>query len=346
LLGRLLSVIGVDMSRPAIRLVDVGARWGANPPWDQLGDGVVDYLGFEPDEEECARLRAANSPRRIEYVPIGLSDRAEQQTLHLTREPGCSTAFPPNRLLLQRFFQSERWDVQRSTTINTLPLATVLSERGFVPDVLKIDVQGAALKVLRGAGDSLDDVLVVDVETEFSQMYDGGALFGDVDALLRARGFELLDLNKYYARRRILDIGHSSRGQVMFADALYVKSVDAFYARHSGDDAKNRLHCLILVMALYGHFDVALEFALDPRSPLSAERQEQLRSEIQHATRIGRWRFLASGPLLEKAGLLLALAGNALRMQSRRLGWGSDLEAVDTRYKYSFRHPILRMFRK
>ena len=35
-----------------ILLVDIGARWGANTPWDQLDKKYVTYIGFEPDEEE------------------------------------------------------------------------------------------------------------------------------------------------------------------------------------------------------------------------------------------------------------------------------------------------------
>lgn len=331
----------------SVRLVDVGARWGANPPWDQLEARYVTYLGFEPDAEEYRRLIERRASARIDYLPVGLSDVAEDQTLHITREPGCSSAFQPNHSLLQKFFLSERWDVQQTVPIKTVPLADVLRERGFVPDVLKIDVQGAALKVLRGAGDYLDDVLVVDVEVEFCEMYRGGALFADVDVLLRAHGFELLDLDKHYARRRILGHGHSSRGQVLFADALYVKSAERFFGKGELPEVMTARLCnLILILALYGHFDVALEFAFHARSPLTLKRRAALQAAIDRCTRLSPLRSALANPVVEKVGLLLALIGNTLRMRSRTLGWGSDHEAVDDRYKYFFSHPLLKMFRR
>lgn len=332
----------------SILLVDVGARWGANPPWNQLDERYVTYLGFEPDEEECGRLRDRNRSTRVEYLPVGLSDVVETQTLHLTREPGCSSAFEPNQPLLARFFLSERWDVQKTVAIKTVPLGDVLRERHQTADVLKIDVQGAALKVLRGAGDCLDEVLLVEVEVEFCEMYRGGALFGDVDQLLRRRGFDLLDLNKHYARRRILGAGHASRGQVLFADAVYVKSVDGFYGAGQSDAVTtSRLCRLLLILGLYGQFDLALEFALHEKSTLSARQRSAVRLAIERGTRFGWWRRrLFDNALCEKAGYLLSLMGNAMQMRSRLLGWGSDQAAVDGRYKYHFTHPILKLFRK
>ena len=59
------------------------------------------------------------------------------------------------------------------------------------PDVLKIDVQGAELNVLRGLGDSLDDVrvLYVEIHQEKSRRYDTTP--EDLERFLREAGFSL-----------------------------------------------------------------------------------------------------------------------------------------------------------
>src|SRR5579862_2401371 len=154
-----------------ISLVDVGARWGANPPWNQLDNRYVQYLGFEPDEVECRSLIANRKSANVEYVPVGLSGDAEEHILHITREPGCSSIFPPNVALLGKYTLSERWDVRAKVPIKTRPLAAVLQERNMTPDALKIDVHGAALAVLSGARDYLDEISLIDVEVEFGEMY-------------------------------------------------------------------------------------------------------------------------------------------------------------------------------
>lgn len=328
-------------------LVDVGARWGANSPWNQLDSRYVTYIGFEPDAKECAELRARAGPN-VEYVPIGLSDAEESHLLHITREPGCSSIFPPNHAAMSRYFLSERWDVRERVPIRTVPLARVLDERRTSPDALKIDVQGAALKVLKGAGRYLEDALLIDVEVEFREMYRGEALFAEVDAFVRGHGFELIDLNKYHARRRSLDSAHVSRGQVLFADVLYVKSIDAFYAlQRSAAERSRSLWNLLIMLSLYGQFDLALDFVLHEKSTLTDEEKAAITAAIRAHTAIPRWKLLLfDHGIVEKAGLALSLLANSVQLKSRRFGWGSDQSAVDSRYKYYLSHPLLRIFRK
>ena len=329
-------------------LIDVGARWGANPPWDQLDQKYINYLGFEPDEAECASLIEKYKTSSVDYIPIGLSDSAADHILYLTREPGCSSIFPPNMSFMSKLYLAERWNIQKEIPIKTVPLAQILDERGVVPDALKIDVQGAALNVLRGVGKHLDSILLVDVEVEFSAMYQGQALFGEVDQLLRKHGFELLDINKYYARRKILELKYSSRGQVIFADVLYVRSVENFYSvKMSIDERRTKLWNLIIMLSLYGHFDLAIEFAQHKQSAFTENEQLNIASAIKKYTAIPAWKLLLfNNKLMEKIGYILSLFGNSLQIQSRLFGWGSDQSAVCSRYKYYFHGRITRFFRK
>jgi FkbM family methyltransferase len=331
-----------------ILLVDIGARWGANPPWDQLDNKYLTYIGFEPDEGEYRSLIAKYKSSNITYIPIALSDAVEDHILHVTREPGCSSIFQPNLSIISRFLLSERWDIQKEIQIKTVPLAKILDERHIVPDILKIDVQGAALKVLRGARHYLSDVLLIEVEVEFCEMYKGEPLFGDVDKLIRQHGFELLDINKYYARRKILDTRYMSRGQVLFADVLYVMSVDRFYSLNmSPAERVKKLWNLVIILCIYGHFDLALEFVFHEKSTLVEKDKLAIKSSIQKYTAIPMWKLtLFNNSFIEKLGFVLSLLANSMQIKSRLFGWGSDQSAVDSRYKYYFKHPILKLFRK
>ena len=331
-----------------ILLVDVGARWGANAPSNQLDAKFVTYIGFEPDEAECRRLSVTHRASNVEYIPVGLSDAAREYVLYVTREAGCSSILAPNQARIGKYFLSERWDVRMEVPVKTVPLELILDERGIVPDALKIDVQGAALKVLEGTGRHLDDVLLVEVEAEFCEIYHGEPLFGEVDARLRRSGFELLDINKYYARRKLLDSSHVSRGQVVFADALYVMSIDKFFGLQiSATERARKLWNIVVMLSMYGHFDLALEFARHEQSTLSPQDKVAIERSIKVYTAIPRWKLLLfDNGIAERLGWVVSLLGNSMQIRSRRLGWGSDQSAVDSRYKYYLTHPLLRLFRK
>jgi len=85
--------------------VDVGARWGADSSLMMLREKAK-LLCFDPDAEECARLQAEHPIDRIEYVPLALSSDGRNLTLHVTREPACSSIYPPVSVLYECVFQA------------------------------------------------------------------------------------------------------------------------------------------------------------------------------------------------------------------------------------------------
>lgn len=83
-------------------------------------------------------------------------------------------------------------------------------------------------------------------------MYEGQPLFADVDSFLRARGFDLFDLNRVYWRRPVRP--SAGRGQLVFADALYFRSAGSIEGAAS---AGARLARAVLAAVAYGYLDYA-----------------------------------------------------------------------------------------
>ncbi|MEM9771946.1 MAG: FkbM family methyltransferase, partial [Cyanobacteria bacterium P01_D01_bin.73] len=74
----------------------------------------------------------------------------------------------------------------------TARLDTTLGKVGLQPsqlDVLVIDVQGAEILCLEGAGAYLGSVKFLELEVSQEEIYEGGALFRDVDKWVRSQGF-------------------------------------------------------------------------------------------------------------------------------------------------------------
>ena len=181
--------------------VDVGARWGADSALMALKDHAK-ILCFDPDEEECARLQADHPTDKVEYVPLALSSDGRALTLHSTREPACSSIFPPIQSLYETYpalacITPERTIDVRSTTLDAY---LALHGNGTL-DALKLDTQGSELDILLGCTDHIATASMIDIEVEFNPLYSGQALFSDVDQFLRKQGFGLwrLPLLAHYA---------------------------------------------------------------------------------------------------------------------------------------------------
>jgi FkbM family methyltransferase len=192
---RLVELAG-SLQQPLV-LADVGVRWGFEPRWTALAPAAR-LIGFDADADECAALRRrhAHLPR-VEFAPVALSDRAGTQTLHVTREPAASSLLEPDPEVLRR-----RRGMRAMRPAGTMEIQTetleAWAERSRVDriDVLKLDVQGAELAVLRGAGALVAGVRALDLEVEFNPIYRGQPLFADIDAFLRERGFALWRLGE------------------------------------------------------------------------------------------------------------------------------------------------------
>ena len=79
-------------------------------------------------------------------------------------------------------------------------------------DLLKVDVQGAELLVLRGAERTLPRVRMVFVEVSFRPLYEGAAVFEEVYALLRENGLRMLSMEEGF---------RGTDGELLQADALF-----------------------------------------------------------------------------------------------------------------------------
>jgi FkbM family methyltransferase len=170
-------------------VVDVGARWGASDRWRPFGPRVK-VVGFDPDEEECARL-AANEPD-VTYVPLALGAKTGRATLYRTAEPACSSLYPAVEGLAARrpALKVILPDGEETVSITSLDEWLSVSSLEEV-HVLKLDTQGSELGVLEGAQQALVDVRVLEIEVELNPIYAGQPLFGDVDRFLRDREFVL-----------------------------------------------------------------------------------------------------------------------------------------------------------
>jgi FkbM family methyltransferase len=276
-------------------VIDVGSRGGIHPMFKEIAP-ILNVVGFEPDDEEWQRLQAeAQRPsgfRSLTYVPCALGRTDAQQQLHLGRLRGTSSFYEPNRVFLERFPEASRYDVVGTQSVPVRSLDSLVADPAVqMPrhlDFIKIDTQGSELDILRGATQALrNDVAAVEVEVEFARLYTHQPVFRDVDAFLDDCGFTLFKLRRYeWVRHQLAGQPHLSAGQVVFADALYLK--DPLACARPWTPQAHQLEALVLLATLYDLHDFALEIVGDSRFTEALDAPSIRAAIVQRSQRLNR----------------------------------------------------------
>ena len=273
-------------ARDPLVLVDVGARGGLRPNWQPAKEHLR-VIGFEPEAEEFARLdaQARASGGRTRVFHAALHEAPGTLKLYIARDRGLTSVFEPNRAFLDSFPEAERFDTVATATMDVDTMDNVLS-RAQVEDVdfVKVDTQGSELLILRGAAQLLRSRVVgVEVEVEFSHIYKDQPLFADVDAFLRPLGFALFDLRPVFWKRKDGRALGGPQGQMVWADALYLRTPASLATVLEGLAPERRAAKLLKAMAaalLYGYIDFALELLTTGGGVLSADDREGARAAL------------------------------------------------------------------
>jgi FkbM family methyltransferase len=269
---------GIYRRQPLV-LADVGARGGLRNNW-QVARRHLRVLGFEPEQREYDRLveqtRVAGTPDTV--FGVALHNRRGPLPLHVARDGGLTSMFEPNRAFLDAFPDASRFDIVGHQEIEADTLDHVLQAHAIADlDFIKADTQGSELFVLEGASRALESSVVgVEVEVEFAPIYQGQPLFADVDLFVRSLGYQLFDLRPCYWKRAAGRMAGGPYGQIIWADALYLKSIPALrvaIASLDADRRKAKILKALSVALVYGYADYAIEIASDQASLFSPEER-------------------------------------------------------------------------
>lgn len=204
---------------------DIGARGGPPADWLKLSRHI-DYVCFEPDPEESKALevffdQTAAFKGIVCRRALGAKRRAA--TLHLTSYRPSSSLLRPNEKVLRHLSVAEMFHVERTAEVEIGTLDAAMREIGKSCDFLKADVQGYELEVLRGAEETLRQVTGCELEVSFIEIYENQPLFAEVDQHMRARGFFLADLERFWWTRLAVPEEFQQRGSMAYGNALYLR---------------------------------------------------------------------------------------------------------------------------
>jgi FkbM family methyltransferase len=246
--------IGQIVLEPLIRnsaellTIDIGARNGMQLlPSTYCANSS--FIGFEPNPEEYQKLITKNTDAHKigahipaflnqKYYPYAVWDINGNHDFYITVGPGASTLMGKTQENVTRKMFLDYPDERRfksfeelhSTVKNTVSVPCCklddLLKGNQICDFMKLDVEGAEMRCLKGAQDMFKKRRVLFVYTEFVAFpyYQEHCILGDQHSFLNNHGFRLMDI----------DMGHSSyrrspRELPISADRRLLHAGDAFF---------------------------------------------------------------------------------------------------------------------
>lgn len=310
------GLLRATLASSPLEALDVGAAGGIPAYWEPYLD-VMSVAAFEPDQTECARQQARSSPA-ITWFPVALAGSDGLRQLFVLRRSTGSSLLSPNEEVLGKYSMPDYYGVRTLADVRCRSLDSFLRTTGRnTPHLLKLDTQGTELEILSSLGDERwKEVLAVEVEVEFAELYNGQPLFADVDAFAVGKGLQLFDLRTHRAYRSgPTGERHYLRSEMNTAVGTRRLSAqlvagDALYLRQPEDPTVYRdratLARYLLILLAYRYHDLVF-YVLDgePAGKLLDDAEiEGLRSDVAAA---------APRPSpLQRTGVVPALARRVL----------------------------------
>jgi FkbM family methyltransferase len=203
----------IPFRRDFATIVDIGANRGQFALFADVWFSRATIICFEPIPEALVKLQRVMGNRpRLDVFGMALSDRSGTAEFHVSKADDSSSLLRATQRERENFRGSgERTTIQ----VELRRLDEMLKPAGLLgPVLLKIDVQGEELGVLRGSGVVLDSVDALLVEASFIELYEGQPLVDEVWSFMRAAGFTC---------RGAWSTSYGRRGECLLADLLFAR---------------------------------------------------------------------------------------------------------------------------
>jgi len=185
-----------SLPRPA-KLIQVGASGGQELE-EFVRFGITDALLIEPLEMPFSILksRVENLPNYVPFQALAHSRNGVEVDFHVANNGGMSSSILEPAKHLTTFPSVTFPETVKLTGFRLDSIVNHLFSQGAIrftqPDMLYLDVQGAELIVLHGAGEILDYASYIWTEVGVGDGYSGGASYIELIGFLATYGYQLV----------------------------------------------------------------------------------------------------------------------------------------------------------
>lgn len=206
-----------DLVRQGIKpatVIDIGANIGQFAVASAKLFDALKIYSFEPLPQCSSDLqRHVSKLGNVKVFAVALGEQHGEAAFHINQHAHSSSILPLS--------QAHKDSFPEANEVGTVmvPLARldeVLIESDIIrPSLLKLDVQGYEVNVLRGAEKLLPSIDFVILEASFKPLYEGERLFLEIVDIMADYGFEF--------RRPVGWLAEPKSGEILQMDALFVR---------------------------------------------------------------------------------------------------------------------------
>jgi FkbM family methyltransferase len=200
----------------ASTIVDVGAQHGTTTRQYLDAYPQARIFAFEADLANHRRAAGelASYGARVSLARAAVADRAGSASFHVNSHDGTHSLLPIGE---QRYWNGPAHNVRRETVETVTLDSFAVTQALNAIDILKMDIQGAELRALRGAESLLAQgkIRLIAIEVCFQPLYRDQPLIWQIGAYLHAFGYGLY---------RIYDSQYHVKNErvLSWADAIFL----------------------------------------------------------------------------------------------------------------------------
>jgi FkbM family methyltransferase len=174
---------------------DIGAHTGV---WSAYAGRLVgksgDIIACEPSPAYELLKRTARNYRQIRPLNIGIGAKNEQAVFH-AQGHASSSSFVREATDINAHFQSDVPITEETVTLKTLDC--LIDELGVSPDLIKVDVEGFEVEVIKGARKTLSHCRSAwIIEVHPPQLSISGGSDAELTGMLESQGYNVEIVNR------------------------------------------------------------------------------------------------------------------------------------------------------
>jgi FkbM family methyltransferase len=172
-------------------LIHVGAHTGNEAKtYEEHGFKKVVWIEADPDIFKVLQqaLTQFTVTQNIAINALITASSDEKRKFYRYSNEGASSSlYLPTPIFRDIFCEVE--ETGECLDLTSISLDDLVNQLEVEPKALVIDVQGAELEVLSGGSKALRTTQIIDIEVSKQEIYEGGALFQDLEIQLKSLGF-------------------------------------------------------------------------------------------------------------------------------------------------------------